>query len=170
LLWGEPGRRWVGAAVVYGQTLENFGGSAEFSLARLGNDSGLDVACAVHEAAEDSIELGEGGAAGDGIAGAELAADDEVEGLACGCRCVVEAGAKVDVVVVQAVGIEFDFGAGGGAAEEVDGATFANHVDGPLPCDRLGDGFDGNIDAAALGSESTDGGYGIGVGGDLNDF
>ena len=78
---------------------------------------------------------------------------------------VVEAGAEGDVVVVQAIGVEFDFGSGGASAEEVDGAAFADHVDGPLPGERGGDGFDGDIDAATLRSEGADVSHGIGIGG-----
>jgi hypothetical protein len=82
----------------------------------------------------------------------------------------VEAGTEGDVVVVEAIGIELDFGACGASAEEVDGAAFADHVDGPLPGEGGGDGFNGDVDAAALRSEGADCGDGVGIFGELHDF
>ena len=42
------------------------------------------------------------------------------------------------------------FGPAGAATEEIDGAAFANHVDGPFPGFGLADGFDDDVAAALL--------------------
>ena len=111
----------------------------------------------------------EDGAAGDVFGAFEAALSDELEGGAAGCGRVVEAGLEGDVAVVYAVGVELDTGAAGRAAEEVDEATFADHVDGPLPRGGDGYGFDDDVGAAVLGGEGAGGGDYIVYGFDVDD-
>ena len=64
---------------------------------------------------------------------------------------MVEGGSEVDVVVVEAIGVERDVSVGGAAAEEVDCAAFADEFDGLLPGLGHADGLNGDVDAAILG-------------------
>ncbi len=68
------------------------------------------------------------------------------------------------------VGVEGDGGAAGRAAEEVDEAAFARHLDGPLPGFGSGDGFEDDVGAAAFGGEGAGGGDGVGDVGDAEDL
>ena len=76
---------------------------------------------------------------------------DQVERLPDVGRRVMEAGLAGDFGVVQQGGVQVDLALVGAAAEEIDGAAAAHHVDGPLPGFRLADRFDGDIDAAPVG-------------------
>ena len=76
---------------------------------------------------------------------------NQFERLADVSRGVMEAGLAGDFGVVQQGGIQVHLALIGAAAEEVDGAAAADHVDGPLPGLRLADGFDGDIHAAPVG-------------------
>src|ERR1700761_6337479 len=114
----------------------------------LRDDGCLDVVRAIHQLAEDLIKAGGRRAAGDVLAAVELPAGDQLEGSTRGCRRVMEAGLERDVVVVETVRVEFDFGSGGTTAEEVDHAAFADHFYRLLPCCRDGDSFDRYVNAA----------------------
>src|SRR5580658_6203918 len=61
----------------------------------------------------------------------------------------MEARLAGDFRIVQQRGIEIDGAVVGTAAEEIDDAAAAHHVDGPLPGLGFTDGFDGNIGPAA---------------------
>jgi len=96
----------------------------------------------------------------DKVAGCDAAACDHVERLThCGRR-VVEAGLAGDFRVVQEIGIEFDFGAVGRAAEEVDRTAAAEHFNGPVPGFRFADGFKYDVSAVSSG-EFADGRDGV---------
>src|SRR5580698_5513312 len=73
----------------------------------------------------------------------------------------MEAGLERDVVVVETVRVEFYFGSGSAAAEEVDDSAFADHLHRLLPGCGDGDCFDGNIDAAILRREAAHSGNNI---------
>src|SRR6266568_506367 len=59
---------------------------------------------------------------------------------------------------MDAVGIEFDLGAGGASAEELHGAALAHHIQRPLPCFRTAHGFNHHVCSQIL-RELVYGGY-----------
>ena len=115
-----------------------------------GNDGGFDVASAVQHVAQHLLQAGERSFAGDVVRGANFFGCDQSEGAAHGFRRVMKRGFQRDFGIVQAVGIELHFGSAGAPAEEVYGAAFANHLDGPLPRFRTAYGLDNHIAAAFL--------------------
>ena len=62
----------------------------------------------------------------------------------------MERGLQSNLGIVQTSGVEFDLGAIGAAAEEVDRAAFADHVDRPFPCLGTSDSFNDYIAATLL--------------------
>ena len=85
----------------------------------------------------------------DEVAGADFAARDGVERLADEARRVVERGLDGDLGIVQRRGVELHLRAPRAAAEQIDRAAAAHHLQGPLPGHRRADGFDHRIGAAA---------------------
>ena len=83
---------------------------------------------------------------------------------------MVEAGFEGEAGVVDEVGVERDSGAAGRAAEEVDDAAFASHLDGPLPGFECCYGLEDDVGAAALGGEGARCGDGVGDVGDAEDL
>ena len=122
-----------------------------------GDDGGLDVAAAVEHAAQDVLQTRKRSLPGNVVGGTNFLGGDQAKGAAHGFGRVVERGLERDLGVVQAVGIDLDFGAAGTAAEEVNGASFANHGDGPLPSFGPAYGFDDDIAAALLRRERAHG-------------
>jgi hypothetical protein len=114
--------------------------------------------------AEEVGNIEERGPAGDVLGCLETAAGEQSEGGAAGRGRVVKAGFEGEITVVETVGVECDAGAGGWAAEEVDGATLADDVDGPLPGLWSSDRFDDLVGAALAGGERANrGDTGCGV-------
>ena len=135
-----------------------------------GDDGGFDVSSAVEHVAQNFLQTGERGFAGDVVGGADFFGRDQAEGAADGFRRVMERGLERNLGIVQTVGIELHFGTAGASAEEVNGAAFADHFDGPLPGFGAAHGFDDYITAALLRSKGADGFDDILNFGGLNDF
>src|SRR5260370_22842880 len=62
-------------------------------------------------------------------------------------------GLQSDFRVVQAVGIELNLAAFGAAAEEIDGAAFADHFCGPSPSFGTSDRFNDYVGATVSGRQ-----------------
>src|SRR5260370_42626298 len=62
-------------------------------------------------------------------------------------------GLQSDFRVVQAVGIELNLAAFGAAAEEIDGASFADHFCGPSPSFGTSDCFNDYVGATVSGRQ-----------------
>src|SRR5216684_741240 len=135
-----------------------------------GNDGRFDVAAAVQHVAKDLLEARQRGFAGDVVGGANLFGGDQAEGAAHGFRRVMKCGLERDLRIVQAIGIELDFGAAGASAEEVYGAAFADHFHRPLPSFGTAHRFDDNIATALLRGERAHGFDHVGNFGGLNNF
>ena len=135
-----------------------------------GDDCGFDVAAAVQHVAQNLLQARQRRLSGDVVGGANLFCRDQAEGAANCFRRVVERCFQSDFGVVQAIGLELHFGSTGAAAEEVDGAAFADHIDGPLPGFGTAHGFDHNIASALLRRKRADGVDYIGNFGGLNNF
>src|SRR5271168_5524790 len=121
-----------------------------------GNDCRLDIATAVQHVAKNFLQARERGFAGDVVGRAYFLGRDQTEGAAYGFRRVMERGLQRDLGVVQAAGIELNLGSAGAASEEVYGAAFADHLDGPLPGFGTSHGLDHYIATAFLRGQ---GGY-----------
>src|SRR3974390_2754716 len=80
----------------------------------------------------------------------------------------MERGLQGELVVVQALSIERDFGPAGTTAEEIDDAAFAHHVDGPLPGLRAAHGLDDYVAATTVGGQLANGLHRIAHLGDLH--
>ena len=100
----------------------------------------------------------------------EAARGDEVEGAASRGGSVMEAGLEGEVRVVDKVGIKANGGTVRRAAEKVDEATFARHLDGPLPGFGSCYSFKDDVGATAVGGEGSGGGDGVGYLGDTEDL
>ena len=135
-----------------------------------GDDCGFDVAAAVQHVAQNLLEARQRRLSGDVVGGTNLFGRDQSEGPANRFRRVVERCFQSDFGVVQAIGFELHLGAAGASAEEVDGAAFADHVDGPLPSFGTADRFDDHVAAALLRRERADGVDHVWNLGGLNDF
>src|SRR5581483_3346695 len=115
-----------------------------------GNDRGLDVGVAVKHVAQHMLKARTRRLARNVIGAPDLLFRNQSERLAHALRSVVEGGLERDLGIMQPVGIQVDLGSRGAPAEEVDGAAFAHHVDGPLPGFRAADGLDDHVGATAL--------------------
>src|SRR5579862_213034 len=135
-----------------------------------GDDCGFDVAAAVQHVAQNLLEARQRRLSGDVVGGANLFGRDQSEGPANCFRRVVERRFQCDFGVMQAIGFELHFGAAGASTEEVDGAAFADHVDGPLPGFGAAYGFDHYVAAALLRRERADGVDHVRNLGGLNNF
>ena len=122
-----------------------------------GDDCGFDVAAAVQHVAQNLLEARQRRLSGDVVGGANLFCRDQSEGPANRFWSVVERRFQGDFGVVQAIGLELHLGSAGASAEEIDGAAFADHVDGPLPGFGAADGFDHHVASALLRRERADG-------------
>src|ERR1019366_3042732 len=80
----------------------------------------------------------------------------------------MEGGLQRQLVIVQALRIQRDRSPAGATAEEVDGAAFAHHVNGPLPGLRAAYGLDDHIATASLGGKPAHRLHGIVHGADLD--
>ncbi len=135
-----------------------------------GDDCGFDVAAAVQHVTQNLLQARQRRLPGNVVGGTNLLGRDQSEGPANRFRRVVERGFQSDFGIVQAIGFELHFCSTGAAAEEVHGAAFADHVDGPLPRFRLADGFDDHVATALLGRKRADGFDYIRHFGGLNDL
>ena len=115
-----------------------------------GDDCGFDVAAAVQHVTQNLLQAGKRSLPRDVVGGADFFGRDQSEGPANRFRRVVERGFQGDFGLVQAIGLELHSCSTGAAAEEVDGAAFADHVDRPLPRFRLAYCFDDHVATALL--------------------
>jgi len=103
-----------------------------------------------HQVPHDFQQVGERFFLIDENRGGDVTRANQSERLPDVSRGVVEAGLAGDFGVVEQGRIQVHLALVGAAAEEVDGAAAADHVDGPLPCLLLADGFDGDVHAAPV--------------------
>src|SRR5271169_3321676 len=130
----------------------------------------FDVAPAVQHVAEDLLQARQRGFASNVIGGANLLGGDQAEGPAHGFRRVMERGLERDLGIMQTVGIELHFRPAGTSAEEVHGATFADHFNRPLPGFGTTHRFDHDVAAALLRSKRAHGFDHVRHFGGLHDF
>src|SRR5260370_184101 len=118
-----------------------------------GDEWGLDVSVAIHHVFQYLLQARERGFAGDVIGRADFLFGNQGKGFAHAIGRVMERGLQSDFRVVQAVGIELNLAAFGAAAEEIDGATFADHFCGPSPSFGTSDGFNDYVGATVSGRQ-----------------
>src|SRR4029077_8915699 len=115
-----------------------------------GDDGGLDVSAAVQHVAEHLLQTRQRSLPGDVVGGTNLFRCDQSKSAAHGLGGVMESGLKGNLRVMQAVGVELDFGTAGAASEEVYVATFAYHFNRPLPRFRSAHRLDHDVATALL--------------------
>ena len=84
---------------------------------------------AVKELGEGFIQMIQGHVACDEVFGLEAAIDDQLKGTAADGWGVMEGGFERDIAVMHTIGVEANFGASFGTAEEVDETSVAHHRD-----------------------------------------
>src|SRR5438270_10484895 len=97
----------------------------------------FDLSIAVHHAAQNRLEIGEIGLPGNELMPVHRARAKQFDSLPAPCGGVMERGFHRDLGVVDTIRIQFDFCSGCASTEEVDPATFADHLDRPLPSEWL---------------------------------
>src|ERR1700761_8291773 len=98
----------------------------------LGNDGRLNAIGVVLQPAQYGFQIRELRPSGDVLAALESTACQQIKGFTAGRRSVVKASLECDVVIVKAVGIDFDLGSGSATTKEVNRSPAANHVHSPL--------------------------------------
>ena len=114
------------------------------------DDGRLDVAVAIEHVPQYLLQARQRRFAGDVVGPLDLVLADQGERFAHRLRRVMERGLQRQLVIVQALRIQRDRGPAGATAEEVDGAAFAHHVDGPLPGLRAAYRLDDHVATACL--------------------
>src|SRR5438067_11331668 len=100
------------------------------------NNGGLNFARAIEHATQDLLQARERSFAGHIVGTLDLFLTNERKSPSHHIWSVMEGSLQCDFGIMKAGGIKFDLRSRGAAPKEVDGPTFANHIDGPLP--RLG--------------------------------
>src|SRR5215472_1557184 len=98
-----------------------------------GNNGGLDLIAALQHLLQNLLELGERRLSGYVVSALDSLFGDERECPAHAFRRVVERRLQSQLGIVQAIGIQFYFGAAGATSEEVDRAAAPDHIYRPLP-------------------------------------
>src|SRR5579863_9408325 len=91
-----------------------------------GNNGGLDIAATIQHVMQNLLQPGERCFASDVVGRTNLLLSNQRERFAHRLRRVMKSRFERDFRVVQPIGIELNFGAGGASAKEVNRASLAH--------------------------------------------
>src|SRR5579862_2407257 len=121
----------------------------------LGNYRGFQFIAAVFHLDKELRQIAQRNFVGDEDGGANIAARNQLESLANESWCVVKSGFDGDFGIVKLSGLQADFRTARAAAEHIDVAAFANHLESPFPGGNCSGCFDDPIGAAAAFSKAA---------------
>src|SRR2546421_2941926 len=120
-----------------------------------GNDRRLDIAVSIQHVAKNLLQTRKRRFAGNVIRGTNFLLRDQRKRLAHSFRSMVESRLECDFRIMETIGIELHLGATGAAAKEIDGPTFAHHIDGPFPGFGTANRFDCHIATTLVGRKHS---------------